>query len=81
MIKKISHFRSLALKRKKVPSPLAIGGVVFVYFFGALGVCAFDPVFPLMVWLLGGLLALTAYFTSAPRNRKSLADRLFPMSR
>ncbi|MHB1207745.1 MAG: hypothetical protein ACYCZX_19435 [Rhodospirillaceae bacterium] len=71
MIRKISHFRSLALKRERVPSSVAIAVWVFAYFFGALGVCALDPVVMLAVWLLGGLLVLTAYFTFEPGGRKS----------
>lgn len=75
MIRKISHFRSLTLKRERVPSPVAIAVWVFAYFFGALGVSALDPVFMLTVWLLGGLPVLTAYFTFEPGGRKSYQFR------
>jgi len=57
-----SHKSSL-LRRESAPSPVVIGIAAFTYFFGALGIYAFDPVFLPLAWGMGGGLVVSVYLT------------------
>ena len=63
MIRTIISSPSVIFKREKLPAPGVIAVSVLVYFFGALGIHAVDPVFLLAAWLAGGLMLLTIFPT------------------